>query len=71
MQCSNKLFCFAGGSDMYAVLICGNDPDVKRNAAVFERDLCGIESVLTDSRIVGIRYALEHFNLYFAGILML
>ena len=46
----------AGGSDVYAVLVCGNDAHSQVNAAVFERDLYGMKSVLTDPRVVGIRY---------------
>lgn len=45
----------AGGSNIYAVLVCGNDPYSPKAAAVFERDLFGFKSVLTDSRIVGVR----------------
>ena len=45
----------AGGSDVYAVLVCGNDPSSAKTAAIFERDLLGFKSVLTDSRIVGLR----------------
>ena len=46
-----------GGSDIYAVLVCGNDPYSPPAAAVFQRDLIGFKSVLTDSRIVGVRWA--------------
>ena len=45
----------AGGSDVYAVLVCGNDPSSAKTAAIFERDLLGFKSVLTDNRIVGLR----------------
>lgn len=40
---------------MYAVLVCGNDPSLPKAAAIFERDLLGFKSVLTDNRIVGVR----------------
>ena len=45
----------AGGSNVYAVLVCGNDPSSPKSAAIFERDLLDFESVLTDNRIVGLR----------------
>ncbi|XP_022799609.1 uncharacterized protein LOC111337538 isoform X3 [Stylophora pistillata] len=44
-----------GGSDTYAVLVCGSDPDSPKTAAIFHQDLIGFKSVLTDSRIVGVR----------------
>ena len=45
----------AGGSDVYAVLVCGNDTFSPKAAAIFKRDLLGLKSVLTDNRIVGLR----------------
>lgn len=44
-----------GGSDVYAVLVCGNDPSSPNSAAIFNKDLLGFKSVLTDNRIVGVR----------------
>lgn len=44
-----------GGSNTYAVLVCGNDAHSEDTAAVFQRDLYGMKSVLTDPRVVGIR----------------
>ena len=44
-----------GGSDTYAVLVCGNDPDLPKAATIFQHDLMGFKNVLTDCRIVGVR----------------
>lgn len=64
----------AGGSDVYAVLVCGNDPSSPKNAAIFQRDLLGFKSVLTDNRIVGVRYTkscrLQHSHCLLRVILM-
>ena len=49
------LFCLVGGSDIYAVLVCGNDSKDKINAAVFDRDLYEFKNVLEDCRIIGVR----------------
>lgn len=49
------LFCLVGGSDIYAVLVCGNDPKDKINAAVFDSDLYEFKNVLEDCRIIGVR----------------
>lgn len=59
---------------MYAVLVCGNDPSSPKNAAIFQRDLVGFKSVLTDNRIVGVRYTkscrLQHSHCLLRVILM-
>ena len=44
-----------GGSDTYAVLVCGSDPASQKAATIFENDLMDFKNVLTDNRIVGIR----------------
>lgn len=49
------IFCLVGGSDIYAVLVCGNDSKDKINAAVFDRDLYEFKNVLEDCRIIGVR----------------
>lgn len=49
------IYLIVGGSDTYAVLVCGNDPDLPKAAAIFQHDLIGFKSVLTDCRIVGVR----------------
>ena len=60
LQCSIYVtrllyFILVGGSNTYAVLICGNDSNSLVNAAVFKRDLFELENILTDSRIIGVR----------------
>ena len=52
----------AGGSDVYAVLVCGSDPSSPKSAAIFKRDLIGFKGVLTDNRIVGVRYTKLDYN---------
>lgn len=61
-SCKLLYIAVAGGSDIYAVLVCGSDVHSSENAAVFERDLHGMKMVLTDPRVVGIRCGKKKYS---------